>query len=276
MPRQLNHRGTTSDIKVMRLGIRSVITVILLACLATPAFARRGVRKYASEELRLRLGGYYGNYMYSSALSGLPENTALTLLQPGGRMELEGWLPKSRFGLMFISDLFALDYKNRPDNFQGQPLYFANNSLNVGWRISGHGGAHNSQSAIFVGPAALLYPDVTTFSNLKYDRVWARHSGLRMGFRNRVALASGFIFEFGGYLIQPYKLMGDSGTLTRSETRSVGANVNFDIKMSEGISLGIGYHWGINRMVYQPNGAWKPHVLIFNTNAGLASILFWL
>lgn len=248
----------------------------MLTTLATPALAKRGVRKSTSEELRLRLGVYYGNYMYSSALTGFPSNTALTLVQPGGRLEFEGWFPKSRLGLAFISDVFALDYKNRPNNFQGQPLYLANNSFNFGWRISGKGGAHNSRSDVFVGAAAMLYPDVTTFSNSRYDRVWARHSGLRVGFRNRVAIASKLVFEFGGYYVHPHKLMGISGNLTRAETRSVGANVSFDVKMIEGVSLGVGYYSSLNRMVYQPNGASRPHVLNCNTNSGLVSLLFWL
>lgn len=261
---------------MMSLGLRSITLAILLLAVASPAFAKRGVRKSASEELRLRLGAFYGNYMYSSGLNGTPENTALTLMQPGGRAEFEGWLPKSSFGLLLISEGFALEHNNRDPNYSGQPLYFANNSLNLGWRISGNGGAHNSQSDIFVGAAALLYPDVTTFSNRRYDRVWARHSGLRIGFRNRVALTSGFVFEFGGYLIQPYKLIGHSGVLSRTDSRNVGANVNFDIKMREGVSLGIGYYWGLNRMVYQPNGAIKPRIINFNTNSGLVSFLFWL
>lgn len=255
---------------------RVIIIALALLAAAGNAHAKRGHRKESSEELRLRLGFIYGNEMYSSGIVSASANTAFTLMQPGAKAEIEGWLPRPKLGLMLGVDAIALDYEGRPDNFQGKPMRFALAHGSLAWRISGKGGAHSSESVVSIGPAVAIFPDITTYGTSFYDLLQGRYTGGRIAMRNRIAFSPKLIFEWAGYYVQPFKLLGTSGSLSKTDSRNIGANVLFDYKLEEGISVGLGYYWGLNQMTYAPNGVARDHQIKLQTNTFLASVLFWL
>ena len=250
-------------------------TAAALLAAVPNASAARAPRQETRVDLRFRVAGIYGNQMYGTGPFGRQPTTTLTLLKHGMRSEFEVWIPDSRFGLIAQGDLYTLAYNGRTNSNGEQPLHFGLGSLNLGWRIWGGAHAHASQAVLSAGLALSLYPHLNTTSSAHYERNWARLAGLRFGLRNRHALFSGVTFEWGGYYIQPQKLM-TSGSLSKTGTRSFGATVLFDIRVHDGISLGLGYTGGLNRLVFTPDGATEARFIDYNSNSALLSLMFWL
>lgn len=253
-----------------------IATAMLLTVGLSDAHARRSKQQGDSRfDLRLRVAGIYGNQMYGTGIYKRQPDTTLTLMSSGMRAELEAWLPGSGLGLMAQGDLYNLAYKDKTNTNAEQSIHYGLGSLNVGWRIWGGAHAHASQTVISAGLAMALYPYINTLSSTHYERQLARLLGVRFGLRNRHAILSFLTFEWAAYYVLPQKLMS-SGELSKSGTRALGGTALFDLRLGQGLSLGIGYTGGLSRLIYKPRGQADARYIDYNSNSGLLSLLFWL
>jgi hypothetical protein len=229
---------------------------------------------------QLRLSLLYGPVTYSSVNAASDAKVEVPDYQQGFRIESDRWFQTgdgNRRTLGVSADVQSL-FVNKFDTPQGPPIRYTQGSLLFGLRLWGYGHSQPwvSEGSLLVGAALESFPSMkVNFSLTGYTLANPLVLGGRAGIRMRFPIIPRFgllSLETAAFVTTPLTIISGGGTVSRSDTQSIGANAMLDFKLFTGVILGAGGYLGYFKLKYTAQGQSVADRVEFITTSALLSL----